>query len=169
MSFLCQGLFIWRVFRPEERWAGKLVGVLMACLLTAVGGFAMRGAFATAEIPILWFGLWVAGRVAASCWLSFEGFRYYGLMKRRLSLGLADPVVTNRFLLWAVAGVSGVVLLLTAVPPVFLDPVQDKALLVTDLFIFSAAGMIASVLYWLTFFPTAAYRRRLCRAAEASS
>jgi hypothetical protein len=168
-GFLCQGLFIWRVFRPGERWAGTLVGVLLVCLLAAMCGFATRGAFTTAEIPIPWFCLALAGRVCTSCWLAFEGFHYYGLMKRRLSLGLADPVVTNRFLLWAVAGVSGVVLLLTAVPPVFLDPLKHKPLLILDLFIFSAAGMISSVLYWLTFFPTAAYRRRLCRAAEGSS
>ena len=37
-------------------------------------------------------------------WTAFEGFRYYGMMKKRMALGLADAVVTNRFLLWALCG-----------------------------------------------------------------
>jgi hypothetical protein len=128
----------------------------------------VNGAFAGAAIPILWFCVDLAGRVGASCWLVLEGARYYGLMRLRRRLGLADPVVTNRFLLWTLAGVFSIVMILTSVPPVFLDPDLNSDLLVLDLLAFSAGGVGVSVLYLLTFFPPVAYRRRLQRAVEAA-
>ena len=48
---------------------------------------------------------WVL-RTGALLWLAFESLRYWSLLRRRLRLGLADPLVTNRFLLlgiWALA------------------------------------------------------------------
>ena len=163
----CHLAFIWRVFRPQERWGAGLAGALLACSLTGFWGFAMNGAFTSAEIPVLWFFVDLTARVGASIWLIFEGYHYYRLMNRRLRLGLADPVVTNRFLLWTLAGVCVTAMFLTAVPPIFLDPVRDAQFLVLDLLAFSAAGVGVSVLYSLTFFPPAAYRRRLQEAAEA--
>jgi hypothetical protein len=165
-TLACHATFIWRVFRPREGWAPALVAALLAFPLAALWGFASNGAFAGAEIPLLWFWVDLFGRLGASCWLIFEGAHYYALMKRRLRVGLADPVVTNRFILWTLAGVFSIVLLLTAVPPMFLDTDQDILLLVLDQFAFSAAGMAVSALYFLIFLPPAAYRRRLRRAAE---
>ena len=50
--------------------------------------------------PGHWIG-WL-GRTMAIFGVAFESFRYWRMLRRRLRLGLADPVVTNRFLLWAV-------------------------------------------------------------------
>jgi hypothetical protein len=166
-GLLFTGLFTWRVFRPGERWAGLVVAALVACSLTALCGFAWHGTFSTAEIPSLWFGVEFVGRLGAPCWMALEAIRYYGLMRRRLRLGLADPVVTNRFLLWALAAGFSIVLLLTSAPPVFLDPIRQEALLISDLLIFSVCGVASSICYWLAFFPPAAYRHRLHRHAEA--
>ena len=167
-TLACQLGFIWRVFRPRERWAAGLVGALLVFPLAGLWGLAAAGAFATAEIPVLWFWVDLTGRLGASCWLSFEGAHYYGMMKRRLRLGLGDPLVANRFLLWAWSGVASIVLLLTSVPPIFLDADTHRTLLGVDLFVFSAAGIGVSTLYLLIFLPPAAYRRRLLSAAEAS-
>jgi hypothetical protein len=143
------------------------VAALLVCELVAFWGFAMHGTFASGELPPLWFCVELAGRVGISCWLVLEAYRYHGLMKRRLALGLADPVVANRFLLWFLAGISSIAVLFTSVAPIFLDPVRHETLLMTGLLLFGAAGTITSALYWLTFFPPAAYQRRLQRAAEA--
>jgi hypothetical protein len=51
----CHLTFIWRVFRPKERWGAGLAGALFACSLTGFWGFAMNGAFTSAEIPVFWF------------------------------------------------------------------------------------------------------------------
>jgi len=167
-TLACHSTFIWRVFRPREPWAAGLVGALLVFPLAGLWGFASSGAFATAEIPIFWFWVDLMGRLGASCWLVFEGARYYGLMKRRLRLGLGDPVVANRFLLWTLAGLFAIALLLTSVPPIFLDPDEHQIALVADLFAFGAAGIAVSTFYLLIFLPPAAYRRRLLKAAEAS-
>ena len=82
------------------------------------------------------------------------------MMKRRLRLGLADPLVTNRFLLWTLAGFASITLLLTAVPPVLLDAQRYEFLLFVDLLVFSVAGVTVSALYFLTFIPPETYRRR---------
>jgi len=167
VGFLFQGAFVWRVFRPEQWRAGGLVVALLFFELASFWGFARHGTFASGEIPFLWFCVELAGRVGVSCWLGFEAYRYHGLMKRRLSLGLADPVVANRFLLWSLAAIFSIAVLITSVPPIFLDRFQHQTLLNVDLFFFGAAGVTTSALYWLTFLPPAAYRRRLQNAAEA--
>jgi hypothetical protein len=56
--------------------------------------------------PVMFAGVghWIgwAGRTAAALGIAFESFRYWRMLRRRLRLGLADPVVTNRFLLWGI-------------------------------------------------------------------
>lgn len=158
LAFHC--VFIARVFRPSEAWARWLAGAIVVCPLAAIFGSAASGTFSNGEAPMFWFWIAQLGRVGASCWLVVEGGRYYGMMKRRLQLGLADPMVTDRFLLWTIAGVAAIVLMLTAVPPMILDPVRDAVLLSLDLVVFSIAGVTVSTLYFLTFLPPEAYRRR---------
>jgi hypothetical protein len=167
-ALACHALFIRHVFRPRERWAAMLVCAVVACLLIGLVGAAASGAFATAEMPHHWFWLDLVARLTASGWLLLEAVRYYGLMKRRLRFGLADPVVANRFFLFSIAGVCSLALLLTSVPPALLDPERYSLLLTMDLVAFSATGVGVSVLYLLTFLPPAAYLRRVRAAAEAT-
>jgi len=166
-ALTCHVVFIRRVFRPEAKWSAALAGALVACPLIAFGASAANGTFATGELSMFWFWVELVGRLGGGCWLVFEGWRYHGLMKKRLRLGLADPVVTNRFLLWTLAGVCSIVMFLASVPPLFLDAELAKGLLTLDLFAFSVAGVAVSVLYFLTFLPPESYCRRVRAAAEA--
>ncbi len=159
-----QCIFVWRVFRPSEAWAPWLFALIIALPIAAFGGSLAGGMASSGEIPFLWFWVEQIGRVGASCWLVADGARYHGMMRRRLALGLADPLVTNRFLLWTLAGVAAIVFMLTAVPPMFLDPHRHELLLIVDLFVFSVAGVAVSVLYLLAFLPPMAYRRFLVGA-----
>lgn len=158
------GLFIWRVFRAGEAWAAVLFFALVAISAAALVGFASRGAFATGAVPSDWFWIEFAGRIAGPIWLTFESARYYGQMRRRQQLGLADPLVTNRFLLWAIAAGCGVVMLLTSVPPLFIA--SDDPRMAVNIVVLGLSGVFASAPYWLAFFPPAAYVRRV-RAAAA--
>lgn len=164
-----QCAFIWRVFRPSEPWAPWLFALIVAIPIAAFAGSLAGGMASSGEIPFLWFWVDLIARVGASCWLVAEGARYYGMMKRRLALGLADPLLTNRFLLWTLAGVAAIVFMLTAVPPAFLDSSRHQLLLFTDLLVFSAAGVAVAVLYLLAFLPPKAYRHLLLGAAAAES
>lgn len=159
-----QCTFVWRVFRPSESWAPWLFALIVAFPIAAFWESLAGGMASSGEVPFFWFWVEQIGRVCASCWLVAEGARYHGMMRRRLALGLADPLVTNRFLLWTLAGIASIVFMLTAVPPMFLDPHQHELLLVIDLVVFSVAGVAVSVLYLLAFLPPRAYRRLLVGA-----
>jgi hypothetical protein len=170
LGFTCQALFIRRVFRPSEGWAVALVLALLAVMGIALAGFARHGTFDGSGMPHGFFFLELAARVAFPLWLCIESARYASLMARRLRLGLADPVVANRFVLWSWMGGLSIVLLLTSVPPLLLDRVSHATWLVGDTFVLGVVGVTLSATNWLAFFPPAAYRRRLlAHAARASA
>ena len=50
--------------------------------------------------PAVWRSVLSVAFLATFAWTSSEALRYYGLMRRRFALGLADAVVVNRFLIW---------------------------------------------------------------------
>lgn len=169
-GFGCQGIFIWHVFRPTERWAPILFLSLLGVMLVACFGFGWTGTYTTASIDVLWFAVELLARMAFPVWLMTESLLYYGQMRKRLALGLADPVVTNRFLLWGGIGALSILLLLTSVPPIFLDPIADEGLLLADLLLFSGCGVILSGIFWVAFFPPRWWKRALeARAAGTAS
>jgi hypothetical protein len=151
-------LFNWRVFRPDSATARGWV-------------------FATALIYGLAFGLELGttgfsdplqlgpgGKlIAVLCsanliWGAAESLRYYAFMRRRLRLGLADPLVTNRFLLWGLgigaAGVgSGIAALVQALTG-FSSSEIPMVTLSNSLF-----GLASAVLMWIAFVPPAAWQR----------
>jgi hypothetical protein len=168
-AIACHLFFIHRVFRPDREWSTALVGVLLACPLAAIFGYSAAGAFGTSEIPLTWFWVELLARVSASAWLTVEGALYFIQMRRRLRLGLSEPLVTNRFLLFSMAGGLSIVIFLTSVPPMFLDPVLDARVLTLDLLVFSIAGIAVSSLYFLTFLPPRRYREWLGTTPEVTS
>jgi hypothetical protein len=94
--------------------------------------------------------------VLAYAWSAVESLRYFGLMRRRAKLGLADPVATNRFLLWGLSGAvmvvgAGVNLVASIATP--LSVMHPLALLVT-----SVCGFTNSAALVLAFMPPARYR-----------
>lgn len=90
-------LFAWCVFRPDSRPARALAfggsAALVAIWLLGflLGSYASDASFFLLLPAFLSYG-WVFG----------ESLRYYLLLRRRQRLGLADPVLVNRFLLFAV-------------------------------------------------------------------
>jgi hypothetical protein len=43
-------------------------------------------------------------------WTAAQSLAYHAMLRGRVALGIADPVVANRVLLWAIAGIATVVL-----------------------------------------------------------
>lgn len=96
-------LFTWRVFRSELAWARWLVGADAALILAGLAVSALEGDWEGMS-PLTHSGFWLdwAGGIAPFVWLSFESSRQYLVTRRRLSLGLIDPLVCNRFALIAI-------------------------------------------------------------------
>jgi hypothetical protein len=173
-------LFTWQTFRRDSSWA-RWAALAGSCL--ALGGFgfeAVHEGFAIRLVPGA--GHWVAwlGRTAPIVWVTVESFRYWAMLRRRLRLGLADAVVVNRFLIWGIWSAATFVNL--AADPVarvvyatlagtttelvmeVIRPVVIGAMGVTMIL-----GIISAATLFLTFFPTAAYRRWVEARAAAKA
>jgi hypothetical protein len=96
-------LFTWRVFRSEAAWARGLVGSAAALILAGLLVSALEGDW-EGMTPLTHKGFWLdwAGGIAPFVWLSVESSRQYLVARRRIPLGLIDPLVCNRFLLIAI-------------------------------------------------------------------
>jgi hypothetical protein len=150
---VCTYIFVWKTFRPRSALAGW--ATMGAAAMIAVSLFPLW----TSEGPEIFSSpLQIMGdcfRIAGLVWGSFEALNYHTAMRRRLAVGLADPVVVNRFLLWALACLSGVMvtgasMMLTMTGEN--DP-QAWPYLLIGIFAFTAP-----VCQWLAFFPSDGYR-----------
>ena len=166
VALACQSLFIWQVFRRDASWAPYLIAAYVGLALATFVGFGMHGTFRNAEVPLALFWPELLARTAGSVWLVFEGVHYHLMMRKRVAIGLGDPVVSNRFLLWAMAGAFSILMMLTAIPAA-LDPGRVHPLMAFVGVAFAVLGVAFSVAYALVFFPPAAYERWI--QARASS
>lgn len=154
--------FAWRVFHPRSPVAAAIAIGLTALMIAAILGETISGENlryidgGPITAPYVPVGLFM--RALGPAWMSFECLRYYSALRRRLRLGLADPLIAHRFLLWglgigAAAVGYGVAVLHRAI---YATGIQGHAwsLGAVAFLAFGSAGAIA-----LAFFPPRAYRR----------
>lgn len=99
-------IFIWIAFRSRARWAKTLVFAIAIGVFTGIAGSIAVGDWGGIQ-PISnpwWWADWAAGLVALS-WVGVEGFIHYRNARPRVRLGLCDPLVCNRYLLWGITGI----------------------------------------------------------------
>ena len=167
----CYLFFTAKVFRPTAGWATACAAVgslvLVGCGIQIVWSYLVSADQAE-NVARARIGLAPMVTVLGLyyVWTAFEGFRYYGMMKKRMALGLADAVVTNRFLLWAMCGL--VSLSWNTVSAVCLIAGIDLRSTV-PLLSTSAGGFANTILLVLIFMPPAAYTRWVNRSARAGA
>ena len=66
-------------------------------------GVALAGVSTTGDV---WFWMSLSARFFAYCWATYESFHYFAMMKRRLTLGLVDVEVVDRFFYWGVSNAA---------------------------------------------------------------
>jgi hypothetical protein len=169
-GLFCIWLFTWRTFRPDAGWARVLVAGAGATLVLSFAAIGLVDRFAVHILPGPTYWISFGVRVAGVVWMSVESFRYASMLRRRLRLGLADPLVANRFVLWG-AWAAAVTLLnlsdplarvwycATAGTTTQWIPALAREIIVAVLALTSALGLVAAACLFLTFFPTASYRR----------
>lgn len=163
--------FVHVVFRPGVRSSFAFAGLGSVAMLAA-GIYRLiyflqlptitevdRSTFAVVGIS--------AVALVAYLWMTFESLRYWRIMKRRRAIGLGDPVVTNRFLIFAcVAFLSIIALLAQLAPPFFgTDPINSPASLATT----AVAGISTSTCLLLAFVPPRRFEAWIRKAAEAEA
>ena len=96
-------------FRRSDAWAWVLAG--SSTLALTVGAFSQIGALATADPAMAsgdavrsWTHLIVGFSTLSQAWSGFEGLSEWRRARRRVALGLTDPVVANRIFLWGFNG-----------------------------------------------------------------
>jgi hypothetical protein len=155
------------VFRRDQAWARGLTAAFAAAVAAGWAGAALGGGFG-GDIANPWFRAQYALYSAAAAWVVYEPLRYWMLVRRRLRLGLADPVLVNRFLLWGGGSVLRFGMLVAgAVPIVWPSTATDMRAGAVVLSTTAMLGVGVAAAYWLTFFPPAAFTRRLTRRAAA--
>jgi hypothetical protein len=153
-------VFTARVFHDTARWAWALVGAMGALLAIQAVGYAVGQAGASSAEEKLQVTLfWGAGSLALCgltwAWTAFEALRFHALLRRRVALGLADPVVANRMLLWGLMGCCA--LSAVVIDTLLLYSGGQVAREVLLPMVTAAAGLLVSVFMILAFWPPAAY------------
>lgn len=155
-------VFTARVFHPGEGWARAGTALVIAVMgADLVGRGAVHGyGTPVTEGPFYWLG--VATRIVVYGWASAESLRYWRLMRRRLRLGLAEPLVTRRFLLWGIGAgaAAGMVVVLTVARSLTGRP--GVAIELSSLL-----GLVSAAAIAWAFFPPAASRRRAAARSAA--
>ncbi len=160
MGSVSTGLAVWRIFRPNTRWARNLfcglAGLTSVLWLSAMFSYDPSSPGATwalsREKSLIFLAM---GMI--SIWAVFECLHGYRTMKRRVQIGLCDPLAANQFLIW---GLSLCVAVFTIIIELYFNQILNITflhssailLLVSILALTSNAGML------MAFFPPKAYR-----------
>jgi hypothetical protein len=155
-------LFTWRVFRPGEAWARA--GVYAALLALGMGGglnlarsvmvddaAELRAIQTLAFVAMEWISL------VGFFWTTAEALHHHRRLRKQAALGLTDPVVANRMLLWAVVGIGGIAA--AGAPVLAALSGMDAATHVPTRLVSACAALVSSAAIQLAFLPPAAYLR----------
>ena len=167
---MCLHAFTARVFRPDHRWASVCTGLAgAACAIGAAGNVLARSAALGVDgvVGPYWAALIVAPFITGMAWTGVESLLCHMRLRRRLVLGLADPVVCDRFRLWAIGNLAAVVGVGVVGVSLFLGwrvvnhPVPMLGL--------ALAGLLLSGSWYLAFLPPRAYLERIRAHASADA
>ncbi len=162
--------FTRQVFRPQSAWA---LGLCVAAVVIFVGATAwivdvlvhgdpsLSSALATRQPT----ALFLVGSAGCFLWSGIEGGVQFARARRRLAVGLSDPVVVNRFLLWCAFGVfaSGI----NGVSAIAMAVGESASSAPPAMLALGILGMLGAGAMYLAFLPPAAYLARL-RAPQAA-
>jgi hypothetical protein len=156
------------VFRSQARWAKALVfAIAIAVFAGIAGSFAVGDSEGVRPLSDPWWWAdWAAALVAMS-WVGVEGFINYLNARQRVRLGLCDPLVCNRYLLWGITGTVWAVFYgIVVVQHIEFEThevwsvAMDRA--------GSAADITGVALVWLICLPPRFYRRWIAGTAPAA-
>jgi hypothetical protein len=168
IGVVCKLFFNTRVYHADSQimarlmWAGA-VGIIGLLAYRIVIGDLVPSSSPSALANIQSFA-----QIFVLVWGSLEALVYWRRMQRRTALGLADPAVTNRFLLWGIgAGAAGVGSLIGTVAALTLGQANTEVgwVVVSS----SLHGLVAAIALSLAFIPPPSYLRWVRRNVGAES
>jgi len=152
-------------FRRGSSWGKWLASGIAICLIGGAAGSIWVGDPEGVD-PLTngwWWPEWL-GETAAGVWLGVEGFHHYGMGRARVRLGLCEPIVGHRYLLWGFAGLFWTLLSFVAIG----QYVDFWATQTWSAALENLAGLFdltALAMVWLIYFAPAGYQRRINASA----
>jgi hypothetical protein len=162
-----KAIFNWKIYHPNSRSVAAFAFVAIAVLVVAIVGNALTTGFAPAAwMQPGWMLVRQGVQIGVLLWGAGEALGWWLRMRRRLRIGIGDPLVANRFLLWGIgAGMAGSGSLIgMLVGVVSGQPMSELPLLTLVL---SLCGLVSAVALWLAF--AAPERWKLWIRSQASN
>jgi hypothetical protein len=148
-------LFTRLVFRPRSRWAyGIVIGCIVALALSTTVLSLTGQRYPGLDNPFYWIQ-WL-GYTVPCVWVTFEASLCRRNAVRRSRIGLADPIVMNRYLLLAIFGGFQALACLSDIL-LTVDFASDREVSGRADFLLGACELAGIVALWLAFFPPQAY------------
>jgi hypothetical protein len=167
MALILVAIFTRRVFRPEERWGHWIVYGVIGLLVTGVGGSAATGDWVGFSISSGWYWLEWVGYLVPVVWTCAEATTEHIQARRRVRVGLCEPLVCNRLLLWASFAALQVCVNLVAAGQYAAFEREGFFNAGWD-YLYSAVSISSLLMMWVAFFPPAFYRRWVDRVAPVA-
>jgi hypothetical protein len=149
--------FTLSVFRPESRVARGVAAVLAAITIAAVAGMFAAGDWWGKEVRSVAYWAEILGAQGALAWATGEAWLYLRQLGRRAVLGLAEPEIANRALLWTGFGVAQLGLMVAVTLATCLYAATGRIFVTLDI-VMAGCGLASSLCLWLAFWPPAFYR-----------
>jgi hypothetical protein len=159
----CLYRFWQRVYHPGN---AKAAALCYAAILAMFVALAAQWATTTASSNLPesnWYRFQLFVQTGAYAINVFANGRFYRTLQRRVAIGLADPIVANRVMLWAAGSAVVVVQYSYTIALVLMAAPGERA--AANPAIISALGIAVSVLIVLAFFPPPVYRRFIAERA----
>ena len=148
-------------FRRGSTWAKRLAVSIAACLIVGTAASIWTGDPEGVEpITNAWWWLEWIGEIAPAIWIGAEGLHHYGTTRPRVRLGLCEPIVGHRFLLWGIAGVFWTLLDFVIVGQYVEFWATHSWSATLDKFV-GFCEVTALTMVWLAYFTPAAYQRKI--------
>ena len=148
-------VFTWRVFRSEDRWARGLagVGVIALCANTA---WRLFDVLSRADVRVDDRAIGALFLLLlAYLWAAWESLRSYGMMRKRMRIGLGDAVVCDRFMLFGMMALSAIAgILVNGIAMLMNVEIMHTPWIQ---FVGSITGLVQAAVLVLTFAPPRSY------------
>ncbi len=155
-------------FRRGSTWAKWLSTSIAICLIVGTAGSIWGGDPEGVEpLTNFWWWLEWIGQIAPAIWIGVEGLHHYGTTRPRVRLGLCEPIVGHRFLLWGIAGLFWTLLDFVIVGQ-YVEFWATHAWSATLDKLVGFCEIAALAMIWLAYFAPAAYQRRINASAPCA-
>ena len=163
----CLLWFIQAVFHAENRVARVFVSLGWIGMFGALAGTAWERDWHGYDADSVWIWIEQNTQNCVYMWMLVETGRYYGSLKKRLALGLTEPLVVNRVLLLFIyaAWIFSVQILVALSIAITNREGEYPAVIDAGIALFSIFSAIA---LWLAFFPPNAYENWVLSRTRAA-